>query len=288
MNPTLFSRGANPVGRLIVFIALSLALMYFDHQSEWTSMIRAYVSNTIYPVRLIADSPSRGYDWAKHSFFSRSNMAEELQQLRAENRLLGVQVRQLQALKFENDKLLGLLNSSTRLPNQFATARMLAVRMDPHQQRVVINRGNQDGLESGLPIMDNNGVLGRLTDVHAFHSEAMLISDPDHAIPVRLLRNGVRTIAIGLGRTDRLQLLYLPVNTDIETGDELVTSGLGGKFPPDFPVAVVKEISRNTNSPFAEIFAEPMGSLQTSRDILIVRPDLSTPEEKPSRPDEQN
>lgn len=274
MKPALFTYGSNPLGRFITLSILSLALITFDHRSQWTATLRAYLSNAVYPLRVAADAPQQGLNWASHSLSSRGELSQELQAQKATNRILAAQILQMQGLKAENNELRRLLQSSERLENEYSTARLLAVRMNPYQQRVIINRGDQNGLEGGMSIADKFGIMGRIAQAHAFHSEAMLISDPSHATPVKVLRNGVRSIAIGLGRTDRLQLQYLPVNTDIEVGDVIITSGLGGLFPPDFPVATVREISRDSHSPFAEIYAEPLADLDTTNDIIIARPKL--------------
>ncbi len=206
-------------------------------------------------------------------------------ELEHQNQLLGTQLLQLQSLKHENQALRELLNSSQRISNQFIASRLLAVNMSPLKHKIIIDKGSKDNLRVDMPILDETGIMGRLSQVYAYHSEAILISDPNHAIPVRVLRSGIRSIAAGVGRTDRLKLLYLPVNADIKIGDEIVTSGLGGKFPADYPVGKVQEIIRAPNSPFANILIEPFARLNTSREVLIITSKLAASAKRPEADD---
>lgn len=276
MKNALFFQGPDPLFRLFLFCTLSVAMIVLDARFHALETVRAVVGNTLYPVLKVADAPF-GMVRATQNFLSNHrDLITENRRLHQENHILKTQLLQLQALKAENQRLQDLLNSSRRLGNQFLASRLLAVGMEPLHHLIIIDKGSQDHVEKDMPILDEFGVMGHITRVYAYHAEAMLISDPSHAIPVTVTRNGIRSIAVGEGRTDELKLLYLPINADIKVGDELVTSGLGGKYPPGFPVGVVREIIRARHSAFAKIHLTPHARLDTSREILIVTTDLES------------
>lgn len=281
MKQPLFAQSANPLFRLVILALIALALLYFDHQSKAVETARYSLTSLVHPIQWLVDTPSRVSLFLSQAFSSHTRLTRENQKLRDTNRILQAQLLQLASLKHENKNLRSLLNSSARIPNQFTTARLLAVNMDPFRQRVIINKGVRDGTEDGMPVLDEHGLMGHILKAYPYHSEVMLISDIYHATPVRVLRNGIRSIAAGLGRTDYLNLLYLPVNTDIIEGDLLVTSGLGGKFPPDFPVARVSKVLRPDSSPFAQVSAEPLAGLSYSREVLLITTHLPDTDSDP-------
>lgn len=276
MKKSLFLHGSNPLIRFILLASLSLTLLFLDQRSERVDLFRSALSTAIYPLQVMADLPARLGGWFSSSFTTHETSLQERNRLAKENRQLEIRLQQLTALERENQQLRDLLNSSSRLQTGFSSARLLAVSMNPFQQRVILDKGLQDGVETGTSILDERGLMGQIIRTHAYHSEAMLISDPDHATPVHVLRNGIRGIAAGMGRTDQLKLLYLPVNTDIRVGDQLVTSGLGGRFPADYPVATVASVIRPGGASFAEITARPLAGLDDSREILLINAQGST------------
>ena len=154
--------------------------------------------------------------------------------------------------------------------------------LDPFRRQIVINKGSQHGVTLGLPLLDANGLMGQIMRVGPVSSIALLITDPSHAVPVQVSRNGLRALALGTGASDRLELPYLPGDADIQVGDVLITSGLGGRFPPDYPVAKVVSVERDPGQPFARILAVPSARLEHSREVLLVlgenRPTVPPPE----------
>ncbi len=279
MKNALFSEGSAPLFRLVLFALLSAALIFLDQRTHSLDATRRLLGDISYPLLRIADAPATiarglGDFWQSHQQLNRRN-----QKLRSENHVLRAQLLQLQALRAENRKLRELLKSSRRIANRFIASRLLAVTMTPGLHRIIVDKGAADGVERDMPILDDFGVMGHISRVYAYHAEAILISDANHAIPVLIQRSGIRSIATGLGRTDRLKLLYLPINADVAAGDEVVTSGLGGKFPPGYPVGVVREIARSPDSPFADIRVEPHAKLDTSKEILIITADLEAHED---------
>lgn len=174
------------------------------------------------------------------------------------------------AIEAENLRLRAMLDSSARIDDRVLVAEILAVDLDPYRHRFSINQGLQDGVYVGQALLDANGVVGQIVEVEVFTSEAVLISDADHAVPVSVNRNGLRTIAVGTGDSRRLRLPYLTNSADIELGDLLVSSGLGGVFPSGYPVGRVLEVERRPGQSFADVIVEPASELDRDREVLLV------------------
>ena len=179
-------------------------------------------------------------------------------------------LQKYEALQAENMRLRDLLDSSFKIGDRVLVAELSSVDLDPYKQQVVINKGATSGVFVGQPVLDARAVMGQVIGTTPFSSTVLLITDTSHALPVQVLRNGLRTIAVGTGRIDELKLPYLPTNSDIVEGDLLVTSGLGGKFPPGYPVATVTRIDRSPDEPFSNVQAEPRAHLDRSREVLLV------------------
>ena len=278
MKQALFLRGPSPFLRLIVLVALSITLIFYDQRSQHSDTLRAALNNLLYPLKQIINLPVRAGQWSSETLGERKYLIEHNRQLAEENRALLARLQQLDALKIENARLRELLNAAHRTGDTFTSARLLAVSMNPSRQKVIVDRGSRHGMLVGTPLIDEFGLMGQITRVFAFHSEAMLISDPEHATPVQVLRNGVRSIAMGVGRLDALSLLYVPINADIVVGDTLVTSGLGGRFPADYPVAEVTYVDRSDSSSFATVTAAPRAHLDRSREVLLLNARLEPTE----------
>jgi len=182
------------------------------------------------------------------------------------------QVQRFAALLEENRRLRLLLKATEGWEDRFQFAEMVQVNLDPFSHRVMVDRGAEDGVFVGQPVIDGAGVMGQVESVHPHHSQVRLISDPDHALPVQLLRTGQRTVAFGTGNPERLLLPNLSIQSDIRLGDVLVTSGLGDRFPPGFPVAEVTGIQRDTGSTFARVEARPLAALDRGREVLLIMP----------------
>ncbi|MGF1644604.1 MAG: rod shape-determining protein MreC [Thiotrichales bacterium] len=278
MKQALFLRGPSPFLRLIVLVALSITLIFYDQRSQHSDTLRAALNNLLYPLKQIINLPVRAGQWSSETLGERKYLIEHNRHLAEENRALLARLQQLDALKIENARLRELLNAAHRTGDTFTSARLLAVSMNPSRQKVIVDRGSRHGMLVGTPLIDEFGLMGQITRVFAFHSEAMLISDPEHATPVQVLRNGVRSIAMGVGRLDALSLLYVPINADIVVGDTLVTSGLGGRFPADYPVAEVTYVDRSDSSSFATVTAAPRAHLDRSREVLLLNARLEPTE----------
>lgn len=222
------------------------------------------------PVYWVADLPSRVGDWKQEHLVSRGDLLEHNEQLRRENLVLEGRSHQMASLQAENVRLRALLNSSAMLRDDVLVAELIGVSPDPVRHQLVLNKGENDGVFVGQPLIDADGLLGQVVDVSPLNSRALLITDATHSIPVQVNRNGVRAIAEGIGSLTSLEIHHVSATTDIEKGDLLVTSGLGGRFPVGYPVAVVSEIERDPGQAFARIMARPSAALERSRHVLLV------------------
>lgn len=248
--------------------------MTLDHRTNYMNSIRSSISVLVYPFQYLVNFPANVGDWASESFTSRKTLKEDNETLRTQNLILTTQLQKLNFIESENIHLRSLLESSKRVGERILIAELLSVDMDPYRQQVTINKGSASGddIYSGQPFVDAKGVMGKLLHVSPFSSTALLITDPGHALPVQVNRNGLRAIAKGTGNQSRLEIPHLPNNADIKVGDLLVTSGLGCVFPVGYPAAVVVEINIDPSLPFAEVLAEPIAELDRSREVLLVWP----------------
>ncbi len=244
--------------------------MTADHRTHMLDGVRSTVSILLYPLQTIASTPTDVGNWLGEQFTSHQTLIDENQQLRSENLLLKAQLQKFASLQAENIRLRSLLKSSRKLRDQMLIAETIAVDLDPYKHQIVINKGQQSGIYAGQPILDAYGIMGQIINPGIASSSAILITDPSHAIPVQVNRNGLRTVLYGTGAANYLEILNLPNNADIEIGDLLITSGLGGRFPEGYPVATVVNIKRDPGQPFARIIAEASAHLEQSREVLLV------------------
>ena len=251
-------------------VLTSVAFLVTEHKSSRLDPLRDALSMAVYPVQCLIDWPLHQASETIDSIKSLYNLKEENERLRQEQLIHKTQLLKFAALEQENIRLRALLEKSFKLGEQVLVAELLSVNLAPYEHVVVVNKGSRFGVHPKQPVLDAYGVVGQVFRALPFSSEIMLITDPSHAIPVQVNRNGLRTIAVGSGQINRLSLPYLPNNADIKAGDLLITSGLGGTFPQGYPVAVVDEIIPQPNKPFAEIYATPKAQLNRSRELLIV------------------
>lgn len=245
-------------------------MMVMDHRQQHMDSVRSVLTTAIYPIHYLINLPAGIGEWLSESLSTRQTLIEENNSLRAQHTLYDTQLQKLDALAAENMRLRALLDSSVKVSDRVLIAELMSVDMKPFSQQVVINKGSHNDVYRGQPILDASGILGQVVHVTPLNSSAMLISDPSHALPVQVNRNGQRAIAMGTGETTRLELPHLPNNADIKVGDLLVTSGLGGRFPPGYPAARVTVVTRTPGQPFAEVQAEPVGNLESAREVLLV------------------
>lgn len=249
---------------------MSLVLMTVDHRQHHLESVRAALSMLVSPLQYLLGAPIGAGHWLGEALSSREALQEENAALRSQQLLQSARLQKMAALEAENSRLRALLDSSVKVGERVLVAELLEVDFAPFSQQIVINKGSRDGVTEGQPIVDAEGVMGQVVHVAPFTSNAMLITDPSHAIPVVVNRTGLRGIAIGSGSADRLDIPNLPLNAEITEGDLLVTSGMGGRFPPGYPVAVITRVDRNPGQSFAEVTARPTARLEQSREVLLV------------------
>ncbi len=280
---TLFIRGPSATFRMIVLVVASIALMTIDHRWHSLEMVRGALSSVLYPLQYTIDLPIRLYYWADETFSSHQELLErnrELEKRHLENR---VKLQKLEILERENARLRRLLSATPKVNEQLLIAEIINVDVDPYRQLILINKGKKQGVYQGQPIIDAQGIMGQVVHVGLLSSSAMLISDASHAIPVQDERSGLRAIAYGTGQIDRLVLRHLPHNADIKDGDMLTSSGMGGTFPPNYPVAIVTKVERPIGETFAVVEATPFAQMDKSREVLLIwrhQPEEETTEEE--------
>lgn len=265
-------------------IVLSISLMVMDQQFQQLRQIRSVLTFVTYPLQVLAILPVSLMRWLDEATTTRKELQAENHHLREAILRARARLQRFESLRAENLRLRNLLDASYKMGNRILIAELSAVDLDPYRQQVVIDKGSTSGVFIGQPVLNANAVMGQVIQTTPFSSTVLLITDLSHSIPVQILRNDLRTIALGTGRINELSLPYLPTNSDIRVGDKLVTSGLGGKFPSGYPIATVTRINRSPDNAFAEIVATPTAHLDRSREVLLVWP-VQAASIRPSVPD---
>ncbi|HEX5045597.1 MAG TPA: rod shape-determining protein MreC [Gammaproteobacteria bacterium] len=265
------ARGGFSAGvRFMLLSVFCLALMVLDQRDQHLSRVRAALDLAVYPVRVAVDLPFRAWSSVTTTFAARNALIAENEQLKRDRLNSEFRLQRLAALEMENARLRELLDSTARVGSRALIAEILSVDLDPYRQRFNLNRGVIDGVYVGQAVLDARGVVGQIVSVGPLTSEAVLVTDADAGMPVRVNRSQLRTIALGTGDSGRLRLPYLTNNADVEVGDLLVSSGLGGVFPADYPVGRITEVRRRPDQSFADVVAEPMSALDRDREVLLV------------------
>lgn len=266
--------------RLLVLAVLSVALMVTDARFAFFKPARNQMGTVLMQAYWITDLPQRLWQGVSSQFSSRTELVAENEKLKTEALLLQGRVQKLAALTEQNVRLRELLNSSTLVNEKVEVAELIGMDPNPFAQRIVINKGERDGVVLGQPVLDARGLMGQVVELMPYTSRVLLLTDPTHSIPVQVNRNGLRAIASGTGNPERLELRHVADTADIKEGDLLVSSGLGQRFPAGYPVATVKEVIHDPGQPFAIVRAVPTAALNRSRYLLLVFTDNRTPEER--------
>jgi rod shape-determining protein MreC len=259
-----------------VLVSLSVVLMVMDHKYKSLESVRDALSLLVYPIQLVVELPGSMSDWFNESLSTRRKLQEEVDSLRTQYFMQQAQMQKFSALQQENIRLRELLDSSFEIGEKVLIAELMSVNLAPHKHQVMINKGELHDIYPGQPLVDAEGVMGQVVHAGPYSSTAMLITDTSHAIPVQVNRNGLRSIALGSGTINRLELPYIPNSADIQPGDLLITSGLGGRFPPGYPVATVTAVQHDPGNAFASVVATPLAHLNRSREVLLIWPGQTT------------
>jgi rod shape-determining protein MreC len=268
--PPLFKQGASARARMLLFALLAMALLLADARLHALSLIRQGVGIVLYPLQSVALLPRDAFFGAAEYVATLSTLKEENRAIRQRELQNAQQLQQTRQLLAENAHLRELLGASERVQMKTALAEILYDARDPFSRKVIIDRGTRHGLQPGQPVIDEAGVVGQVTRTLPFTAEVTLLTDKDHAIPVQVVRSGVRGVAYGLGRTGELELRFMAANADIVKGDVLTTSGIDGVYPAGLAVATVTSISGKTSDMFARILCAPAAGMSRHRQLLVL------------------
>ena len=263
-------RAPSHLTRFVLLSALSVALMMLDHRGHHLQKIRAGLNTLAYPIQLIAATPAYVGRGIADFFTTRGTLRVDNEKLLAERQMLLAKLQQFDALEQENSRLRQMLVSAAQVADKAIAAELIEVSAEPFTRKVVVAKGSRDGAYVGQAVIDAHGIMGQVTQVAARVSRVTLITDAGHAIPVINNRSGLRALVFGTGNPDTVKVPYLTANADIKEGDLLVSSGMGGTFPPGYPVAQISKIVNDPNEAFLSITAKPAAQLNHGKQVLLI------------------
>jgi len=270
--PAFFKRGPAPLVRLTFFALLSVALIVLDARFRYAEGLRGAISLATPPFQMVAGAPAAALHRVSTFFASQAQLSAENAELRAKLLEATLAAQRLEAAATEGARLKLLMGAAERLPGSAAPAEIIYSGRDPFSRRVLVDKGTRDGVRPGSPVVDEAGVVGQVTRVHALVAEVTLLTDKDQAIPVQIARNGLRAVAFGGGTSGLLELRYLAANVEIVNGDRLITSGIDGVYPPGLPVATVTRVERDATNIFAHVLCQPAAGVDRGRIVLLLSP----------------
>jgi len=280
--PPFFKRGPAPLVRLFFFASLSLALLVLDARFRYAEGLRGVLALAAYPLQRAATAPIDLAMRVGDYFSTQASLIEENERLRERALANAQDAQRYQAAQAEAAELRRLIGAGEKLQVQATPAEVLYLSRDPYSHKLFIDRGAVQGVQAGSPVADDTGVVGQVTRVHPLVSEVTLLTNPDQAIPVEVLRNGLRAVAFGGGNSGTLELRYMPANAEVHTGDRLVTSGIDGVYPAGLAVGTVISVERDEEHSFARVICKPAAGVDRGRYVLV----LTSETVRPPRPDE--
>ena len=263
--------------RLLGWLALAIALIVLDHRGGWLSKARTQATLAVQPLWRLAALPSEIGAELRSGVATRTQLQRDNEVLRNALLISGARIARLQTAASDNVRLTGMLGAVRREGFDVQLVPILDVDLDPTHQRLVLDAGSRDGVRMGQSAVDAGGLLGQIVAVTPTTSTLLLLTDPDHAVPVLVQRNGIRLVAYGTGRSDRIELANVPISGDVRMGDRVITSGLGGRFPPGFPVGTVSELRPDESRAFLVGELKPAAQLDRGRDVLLLRKVIPAP-----------
>ncbi|MBX3662386.1 MAG: rod shape-determining protein MreC [Burkholderiales bacterium] len=282
--PPLFRTGLTPLARLMVFSMLSVVLLIADARFNYLTPLRQAVGVILYPLQRIAAAPAALGSRIADFFVSHASLREDKERLSVQNLELATAAQRTAALQEENKRLRGLLDMRERIAAPSLAAEILYAARDPFSRKIMIDRGQLGGIEAGRPVADHVGIIGQVTRVYPWLSEVTLITDKSQLVPVLNVRTGLRAVMSGTGDEGRLELRFIPLTADFQPGDQLVTSGIDGTYPPGLPVAEVTDVQRDTAFLFASIACKPLASPSAGTQVLVLGRQPGLPERPVEQP----
>ncbi|MRW94000.1 rod shape-determining protein MreC [Duganella sp. FT80W] len=281
--PPLFKQGASARVKMMVFACISIALLLVDSHMRVLAMVRTAAATVLYPLQMAALLPRDAIYGVGDYFSTLSSLEKQVRELKTQQIVSSQALQQAQLQAAENAQLRKLMDARQQLPVKSQLAEVLYDARDVNSRKIILDRGTRNDVVLGLPVIDNQGVVGQVTRVFPFTSEVTLLSDKEQAIPVQLLRNGLRSVAYGRGKSGNLELRFTAPNADIQVGDIVVTSGLDGVYPAGLAVARVTQVENSAGGSFGGVICQPLAGIQNNTQLLIL---MSTPEMPPRPPDE--
>lgn len=278
----IIGRGPPLAASFVMLAVLSIALMVADQRYDQSAIVRGWLTAAAYPAQRAVDAPFRAWNWLTDSFADRSRLRRENLEVTARLRLANLQLQRFAAIEEENRRLRDMRENSAGVAERVVVASILNVDLDPFRHRVLLDKGAADGVFKGQAVLDAEGIFGQVSKVNARTSEVILISDAEHAIPVQASRSGLRTIAVGTGDSRKLSLPFVTVESDLKPGDQLLSTGMGGVFPPGYPVAEITRVERAATATFALVEARPTALLDRDHEVLLVWFKPPVPPEPPA------
>lgn len=268
--PPLFKQGPSALARLLFFVVLSIALLISDARFKTLEVVRGVLGAGLYPLQRAALVPRDLFMGAADLAVTSASLRQDNAQLHARNLQLSQQANQAATLAAENTHLRALLQLSQRIGAPTTPAEIQYDTRDPFTQKVVIGGGSQQGVQNGAPVLSEDGVIGQVTRVFPMQSEVTLVTDKDQAVPVEVVRTGLRSVIYGTPKGDLLDLRFVPISADLQAGDELVTSGLDGVYPQGLPVAKVVRVDKQADTAFARVVCAPLAAVRGARQVLVL------------------
>jgi len=283
--PPLFKQGPSALARLVFFVVLAIALLISDARFQTLEIVRGVLGAGLYPLQRAALVPRDIFMGAADLAVTSATLRDENEKLRTKDLQLSQQANTAAALAAENGHLRALLQLSQHLTTQSLPAEIQYDTRDPFTQKVVIGRGAQQGILNGSPVVNEDGVIGQVTRVFPLQAEVTLLTDKDQAVPVEILRTGLRSVIYGTPKGDSLDLRFVPISADVQAGDELVTSGLDGVYPSGLPVAKVVRVDKQADTAFARVVCQPVAAVRGARQLLVLHVVNDIPPRPPEEPD---
>jgi rod shape-determining protein MreC len=288
--PAFFHRGPSPLARLTFFTLAAIALMIADHRFHAMETVRLSLSVLAHPVQQVATLPGEAFGRVGEYFASQQRLLRENQELKAKVLEQSAAAQEARLLKAEQAQLLKMTSGKSRYVENGTIAEVLYTARNPFMRKIVVDKGLTSSIQAGMPVIDGSGVVGQVTNVGTFASEVTLVTEKDQSVPVMLVRNGLRAVAVGSGKDGSIDIPFMPVSADVQNGDMFVTSGIDGTYPPGLVVAEVTSVQKNAAYVFAKISAKPAAGVDNHRYVMVLplsapavaRPDTKA-EEQPRK-----
>lgn len=255
---------------MVFFAVIALVLLVVDSRVRSLGVVRQAIGTVLYPLQMVVLVPRDAAYHVSDYFIALSEMKTENDKLKTQQTIDAQALQQGQHLLAENAQLRQLLGTSQQLPVKSVLGEILYDTRDAFTRKIVLDRGARHGVVAGQPVIDHAGVVGQVTRVLPFTSEVTLLTDKDQAIPVQVVRSGLRSVAYGRGQSNVLDLRFMPTNADIQKGDVLVTSGIDGIYPAGLAVATVMQVDAKSTDAFARILCQPIAGINRNRQLLIL------------------